>query len=168
MPSEGKRVLKLSHAGAVLLLLTTCLFFASGAASSQDVKFKGPKAKKALFEDQQKEAAKRVKAYRYNPIGKTDPFRSFIAEQETLAEKTRRKPRTYLETLDISQLELTAIVVGPRGNFGMVRDAKGLGYVIRKGTYIGINGGVVQEIREKEVIIREGQRDISKKLHSAP
>ena len=40
----------------------------------------------------------------------------------------------------------------------MVRDAKGVGYVIRKGTPIGINGGTVHEIEEKEVIIREEYR----------
>ena len=116
------------------------------------------------------------KGYSYDPAGKTDPFKSFIAEQEAIEEKKKKQAKTYLETLDLSQLDLIAIIMGPKENWAMVRDSKGLGYVIRKGTPIGINGGVVHQIREKEVIIREevrdfkrGQvklRDIPKKLHS--
>ena len=114
-------------------------------------------------------------AYFYNPTGKTDPFKSFIAEEEELESKKRRKPRTYLETLDLSQLQLIAIIVGPKGRYAMVREAKGLGHVIRKGTPIGRNGGVVESITEQEVTIREefkdfrGQsksRDIKKVLDS--
>ena len=97
--------------------------------------------------------------YFYNPIGKTDPFKSFIAEEEELESKKLRKPKTYLETLDLSQLRLIAIIVGPKGKYAMVREAKGLGHVIRKGTPIGRNGGVVQSITEKEVTIREEFKD---------
>ena len=98
-------------------------------------------------------------AYFYNPTGKTDPFKSFIAEEEELGSKKERKPRTYLETLDLSQLQLIAIIVGPEGRYAMVREAKGLGHVIRKGTAIGRNGGVVQSITEQEVTIREEFKD---------
>jgi len=96
---------------------------------------------------------------RYNPEGKTDPFKSFIAEQEAVEEKKNRKPRTYLETLDLSQLDLVATVIEPRGNWAMVRDAKGLGHVIRVGTPIGTNDGVVAAIEEGEVVIKEKHKD---------
>jgi hypothetical protein len=46
----------------------------------------------------------------------------------------------------------------------MVRDAKGLGYVIQRGTPIGINGGVVFEVNEREVVIKEKGRKIFKRL----
>jgi len=111
--------------------------------------------------------------YFYDPTGKTDPFKSFIAEQEEVAEKRRRKPKTYLETLDLSQLELIAVIVGPQGNYAMVRDSKGTGHVITKGTAIGTEGGVVDRITDREVVIKEDtkdfrgnlkQKEISKKL----
>jgi len=41
----------------------------------------------------------------------------------------------------------------------MVRDSKGLGHVIKKGTAIGTNSGVVERISGKEIIIREETRD---------
>lgn len=113
--------------------------------------------------------------YSYDPTGKTDPFKSFIAEQESVEEKKVRKPRTYLETLDLSQLELIAIISGPKGNWAMVRDSKGVGHVIQKGTPIGTNSGTVYAVTEKEVIVREEykdfkgtvqHRDVAKKLPS--
>ncbi len=109
----------------------------------------------ANTENKKEESAK----YFYDPTGKVDPFRSFIAEQEELAEKQRRRPKTYLETLDLSQLELIAVIVGPSGNYAMVRDSKGIGHVITKGTAIGTEGGVVDRITDREVVITEDYRD---------
>ena len=162
----GKKT-RAPHVVAVLIVAVLCvLFYATEAAAVAEVAYKGPKDMKALFPDQKGFLKKSTAAYRYDPRGKTDPFRSFLAVQESIEEKRRRKPRTYLETLNISQLDLIAIIVGPRGNWAMVRDAKGIGYVVKKGTYIGINGGVIHKITEKKVIIREQRRDIVKKLYS--
>jgi type IV pilus assembly protein PilP len=97
--------------------------------------------------------------YFYDPTGKTDPFKSFIAKMEEVEKKKRQKPRTYLETLELSQLALIAIIVGPKGNWAMVREAKGTGHVIREGTAIGTKGGIVHEINDRAVIIREKYKD---------
>jgi type IV pilus assembly protein PilP len=97
--------------------------------------------------------------YTYDPTGKTDPFKTFLAEQEAVEEQKQRKPQTYLETLDLSQLELIAIVLSPKGNWAMVRDSKGVGHVIRKGTPIGTNSGMVYAVTDKEVVIREEYKD---------
>ncbi len=164
---ENRGTVKL--AGAVMLLAVICvLFCVSGAFASPEVVYKGPKPKKDLSAKHTALGIRPAGTYTYDRRGKTDPFKSFIAEQEETTKKDRRKPRTYLETLDLSQLDLIAIVVGPKGNFAMVRDAKGLGYVIKKGTPIGIHGGVVRQVTEKEVVIREGSKDIFKKLYALP
>jgi type IV pilus assembly protein PilP len=115
---------------------------------------KTPPSEQELLSDLEKELA-----YAYDPTGKTDPFKSFIADQEEVAEQQKRKPKTYLETLDLSQLELIAIITGSKGNYAMVRDSKGLGHVIRKGTAIGTNGGTVHAISAEKVTVREEFRD---------
>ena len=152
-----------------MLLAVICVFFCvSGAFASSEVVYKGPKPKKDLPSKLTALGIQPAGTYFYDRRGKTDPFKPFVAEQEETTKKERRKPRTYLETLDLSQLDLIAIIVGPKGNFAMVRDAKGIGYVIKKGTPIGIHGGVVRQVKAKEVIIREGSKDISKKLYALP
>lgn len=165
---------------SLFLLLIFVLFNFDVALALQEVVYKDSRPPKKIAETQ-KEAGeqeatseeKKELRYAYDPTGKPDPFKSFIAEQEEFEEKRRRKPKTYLETLDLSQLELTAIVISPKGKWAMVRDSKGLGHVIKKGTHIGTNFGVVSEIKEEEVIIREkyqdfkGQekfKDVAKKL----
>lgn len=68
-----------------------------------------------------------------------------------------KKPRTELQTLGLSQLTLTAIVQSKTGDWALVRDPKGMGYILKKGTRIGTDGGVVSRIaiNEKKVIIKE-------------
>jgi Tfp pilus assembly protein PilP len=164
--------------GSLFLTLAMC-FLASGAESSQEegvYKSTLPPKPTGVGPLTASVASPTGEAQSvYDPAGKTDPFKSFILEQEEMAEKVKRKPRTYLETLDLSQLELIAIITGPRGNYAMVRDSKGVGHVIVKGTAVGTNGGVVDKITDKEVTIREEYqdfrgatqfKDVSKKLPS--
>jgi Tfp pilus assembly protein PilP len=175
------RLLKLSNSLLPVLALS---FFASGAlAAPPDVVDKEPKPLKQVIEkdkaaptaEAKKEEKKEGPKYAYDPTGKTDPFKSFIAEQQNVEDTAKRKPKTFLETLDLSQLELIAIIVGAKGNYAMVKDSKGTGHVITKGTGIGINGGFVERITDKEVVIREEykdfkgtvrHKDIAKKLPS--
>ena len=143
--------------GSILFFIFVCIL-CDVALASQEVIYKESRPLKAVSEVK-KEAGKIGEGYFYDPTGKIDPFKSFIAEQEEIQEKKKRKPRTYLETLDLSQLELIAIMIGPKGNWAMVRDSKGLGHVIKKGTAIGTEGGVVYQIKDREVVIREEYRD---------
>ncbi|HEX9909988.1 MAG TPA: pilus assembly protein PilP [Desulfatiglandales bacterium] len=151
-----------------LLPVLVLSFFASGAlAAPSDVVYKEPRPLKQVIEkdkatppaEAKKEEKKEGPKYAYDPTGKTDPFKSFIAEQEEMEEKAKRRPKTYLETLDLSQLELIAVIVGAKGNYAMVKDSKGTGHVIQKGTAVGTNGGFVERISDKEVVIREEYKD---------
>ena len=47
------------------------------------------------------------KGYIYDPAGKTDPFKSFIVVRKEVMKKEDEKPKTYLETLELSQLTLS-------------------------------------------------------------
>jgi len=128
-----------------------------------------PKPSQKPIEDETKAAKIETKVqkdkeqapYFYDPTNKVDPFKSFITVREELEEKeAREKPRTYLETLDISQLTISAIMLTSGGNWALVRDSKGDGHVIRVGTSIGKKSGQVTEILEKKVVVREHYKDI--------
>lgn len=145
------------------LALAFCFLASAASATSEEVIYKSTLPPKPVAGQQAAPSAPAKKeeiTFLYDPTGKTDPFKSFIAEQEEMAEKVKRKPRTYLETLELSQLELIAIITAPQGNYAMVRDSKGVGHVIIKGTAVGTNGGVVDKITDRELIIREEYRDI--------
>ena len=99
--------------------------------------------------------------YAYDPTDKVDPFKSFITVREELEEKeAREKPRTYLETLDLSQLTISAIILTEAEQWALVKDSKGDGHVIKVGTLIGRRGGRVTEILADKVVVREYFKDI--------
>lgn len=80
-------------------------------------------------------------------------------QKQAAAEKLKEllAARTELQKLAISQLTLTAIVQAEGMTWAMVRDPKGRGFVLKKGTRIGTAGGVVDRIarNEKKIIIKE-------------
>jgi Tfp pilus assembly protein PilP len=98
----------------------------------------------------------------YDPQGRIDPFEPLFREettaQTTAAAKGKHKkriPQTPLERVALSQLKLSAIMRTPKGNSAIVEDATGKGYVIKKGTYIGLNSGQVVKIDGDGVLIEE-------------
>ena len=152
----------------LFLLSILCVFtFDAGlTAQTQEVVNKDKKPLKELVKKATPEAdveKEGDKGYLYDPTGKTDPFRSFIAIREEKEEKEKKKPRTYLETLELSQLNLVVIVISPKEKWAMVKDSKDVGHVIKEGTAIGTNGGVVYKIQEGEVVIREEYKDFKGK-----
>jgi len=94
--------------------------------------------------------------YIYDPTNKTDPFKSFITARE---EKEKGKEKTYLETLELSTLDIVVIVISPKAKWAMVKDSKGVGHVIKEGTPIGTKNGVVYKISEGAVTVREEYTD---------
>ena len=98
----------------------------------------------------------------YNPEGRFDPFEPLFKEAPTVQEEAsqkgkreRRKPQTPLERVALSQLKVTAIIRSPSGNRALVEDATGKGYVVKKGTYIGLNAGQVIDIDKDRIVVEE-------------
>ena len=103
----------------------------------------------------------------YNPIGKRDPFKSFLAEELAPGQQRALTP---LQRYDIDQMQLIGIIWGISAPRAMVITPDGKGYVVQKGTLIGKNWGKVSRITQDEVIISEEFRDFEGKLivHEIP
>jgi type IV pilus assembly protein PilP len=98
----------------------------------------------------------------YDPKGRFDPFEPLFKEEPSAPvvvtnkdQRKKRVPQTPLERVALSQLKLSAIMRTPRGNSAVVEDATGKGYVIKKGTYIGLNSGQVIVIDRARVVVEE-------------
>jgi type IV pilus assembly protein PilP len=85
----------------------------------------------------------------YEAIGKRDPFRNPIIDATTT------KPTTELETFELDQLKLIAVVTGGASPYAMLEDPNGKGHAVHKNTRVGKRGGRVFMIKMGEVIIRE-------------
>lgn len=89
--------------------------------------------------------------YSYNPIGKRDPFLSFMTE----ATNATIEAPTPLQKFDLDQFRLRAIVWGVDRPRALVEDPEGTGHVIEPGTYIGKNWGKVSQITARAVVVTE-------------
>jgi type IV pilus assembly protein PilP len=101
----------------------------------------------------------------YDAIGKIDPFAPLFREKPESVKKSKHKkkkriPRTPLERIDLSQLKLVGIILASSGNRALVEESSGKGYVIKKGTYIGMNSGKVVNIKKEKVVVEEEFEDV--------
>jgi type IV pilus assembly protein PilP len=88
----------------------------------------------------------------YNPIGKRDPFRTFLTKE---SEDENGPARTDLQKYDIDQYKLVGIVWGNERPRALVQDPTGEGFVMEIGTYIGKNWGKVTQIQSDVVVVTE-------------
>ncbi|MDY6791922.1 MAG: pilus assembly protein PilP [Thermodesulfobacteriota bacterium] len=97
----------------------------------------------------------------YIARGKIDPFEPLFKETPVFRKKKKKRvPRTPLEKLSLGQLKLVAIIRAPSGNKALVEEISGKGYVIKKGTYIGLNSGKIIKIEKDNIIIEEEIQNI--------
>jgi type IV pilus assembly protein PilP len=88
----------------------------------------------------------------YNPVGRRDPFRSFILDRLHEDETETKGP---LEEYDLSQLEVAGLVWKAEKRRALVIDPSGQGYVVEEGDKIGKNNGRVLEIGDSSMLVRE-------------
>jgi Tfp pilus assembly protein PilP len=151
---------RISITGLFLVSILVLITFNIGLAAQEEVTSTNKTVQQEnLSKNNEQSKAVEDEGFIYNPIGKTDPFKSFISTREEKEANDKKKPKTYLETLELSQLDIVVIVVSPSGRWAMVKDSKDVGHVIKEGTLIGTNGGFVYKINEGEVIIREEYKD---------
>lgn len=99
--------------------------------------------------------------YAYSPVGKRDPFRSYLADLEEAGQVQRgaTRAKSDLEKYTLDQLRLTGIITGIAVPIAMVEDPKGEGHKVKIGTRLGHNGGRITAILRDRVIITETFRD---------
>ncbi len=110
----------------------------------------------------------------YDSLGKPDPFRPFIDFNAIERPIPTKEPKTPLERYSLNQFKLVGILIASRKRFAMIEDPEQIGYTITEGNKLGNLSGIVEEIKENEIIIaepyldiydREQIRKISLKLH---
>ena len=148
----------------LLLPLAGCEFFVDGegdpAATSEEAPA-APAAPSKKKRDPLDIAIEAAGQYSYNPIGKRDPFRSFLAFETDDGRGAGRLPTQQYE---IDQYQLTGIVWGIDRPRALVQDPDGMGHVLELGTYIGKNWGKVTQITSGEVIVTEEYQTLDGEL----
>jgi type IV pilus assembly protein PilP len=100
----------------------------------------------------------------YDAKGKTDPFEALLRDESVVVSggklvPKKRDPQSPLEKIDLGQLKLVAIIAASSGNRALVEESSGKGYILREGTYVGLNSGKVVNITIDKVMVEEEFED---------
>ncbi len=91
-------------------------------------------------------------AYRYDPTGKPDPFKSWIKKITSLTPESAASP---LERFDLTQLQITGIIWDMEAPRALIKDPTGKGYIVEEGTPVGKNKGRIMRIDDNRIIVKE-------------
>ena len=93
----------------------------------------------------------------YDPAGRRDPFAPVLSQ---LAPGQSDPTLPPLQRVNLTDMNLIAIIWGSYGYTAMVQTPDGNGYSVRKGTRVGPNAGVVSAVTEKGIIVQERFTDV--------
>jgi len=94
----------------------------------------------------------------YDPIGKRDPFRSWVSLLPDDGGGGDDHLLTPLQRFDLDQLCVTGVAMGEQP-LALVATPDGEGHPVRVGGHMGRNWGRVESIRDTEVLVVEEYRD---------
>jgi Tfp pilus assembly protein PilP len=96
-------------------------------------------------------------SYRYSPVGKRDPFRSYFGDPSSMTQE--RKIVSELQNFDVSDLRLTAIVWGITEPRVVMVSPDGKSHVVKTGSFVGKNWGKISRILPDKIEIIETYKD---------
>ncbi len=106
----------------------------------------------------------------YDPTKRINPFTPLFGgkKSEVASDKSKKRkkriPQTPLERIGLDQLKLVAIIRASTGNRALVEDTVGKGYILKNGTYLGLNSGMVTQINPDSVIVEEEMENLKGEL----
>ncbi len=138
-------------AAAFAVLLAGC----GDAGDSGKPKMPASHSKPAAKAKTSKAADDNQKPFTYLPVGKRDPFQSYLAELRAEGETHRNRKLEPTEKFELDQYRLTGLVTGTAQPKAMVEDPENKGYPLRIGSRLGKNGGVVTRITSTGIVVTE-------------
>jgi Tfp pilus assembly protein PilP len=100
---------------------------------------------------------RRKNSYRYSPVGKRDPFRSYFGDMKALNKD--RQIVSELQRFDISDLTITAIIWGVAEPRAVIMAPGKKTFIVRRGSFIGKNWGRISRILKNKIEIVETYKD---------
>jgi len=99
--------------------------------------------------------ATNIVSYEYIGYGRRDPFTSLIIKKEP----DKKKGMLPIESFEVSEFKLIAILWGRGGYYAVVTLPDGKSYTVRENMKLGLHNGKIYKINKDSVIIREQIRN---------
>lgn len=99
--------------------------------------------------------ATNIVSYEYIGYGRRDPFTSLIVKKEP----DKKKGMLPVESYEVSEFKLIAILWGRGGYYAVVTLPDGKSYTVKENMKLGLHNGKIYKINKDSVIIREQIRN---------
>lgn len=142
------------------MMLAGCDMLISGSGTPDNTTTAGPTAVTKLDDSAKKDVEQE---FVYNPIGKRDPFQSFISDGDPSG-GVDGPPRTGTQKYELDQYKLVGIIWGVERPRALMEDPDKVGHVAEIGTYVGRNWGKITMITSGEVVVTEEYQTIDGEL----
>lgn len=106
-----------------------------------------------------------AEGYVYQPRDRRDPFVPLIATTKKSQRKGSAGRTGTLESYDISEFALLAVAQKGDKSFALLATPDNRSFTVHKGTVIGFNKGMVEEISKNKVVIVEYSKDYKGDIH---
>lgn len=93
----------------------------------------------------------------YQVIGLRDPFQPFESSL-TPEEEAKRNITDPLQKLSLSQVGIVGVIMGKEKR-ALIQESSGMGYIVKEGTLVGENSGIVTGITPDGVTIKQHFKD---------
>lgn len=108
-------------------------------------------------------------AFSYSPVGRRDPFRSYLSQvKERRDAQSSDHRHEDTENFEVHQYRLTGLITGTSRPKAMLDDPNGDAHVVHIGSRMGKNGGRVTNIGPRGLTVQEDTVDASGKAVSVP
>lgn len=139
----------------------------SGGSNKVAVTKKRPKSVETKVAEVEK-----VPEYRYSRVDKRNPFVPLVALKKKASKKQVRnvsaepaEEMTPLQKIETNGLRLLGIIIGKGASRAMVDAPDGKSYILKNGTKVGKNNGVVVDISSTTVFVKEKYQDFSGEIN---
>ncbi len=119
--------------------------------SSKITAVKKEKVKPVLVPEEQKKPP-------YKMTGIRDPFQPFARSAQGKLSEEKTHITDPLQKLALSQIELVGVITGNEKR-ALIQEASGMGYIIKVGTLIGENSGIVTRVEQDSVTVKQHFKD---------
>ncbi len=155
-----RRLLILIAVSLFLLGLAGCEENAPAPAPVHKARPKPKPKPKVVAKAEAVPAKKDVAEYVYSPNGMRDPFVPLLQVRKPVKGK-KAVPLTPLQKFDLPQFRILGIIIGKGEPTAMVAAPGGKSFIVRKGTKIGKNNGVITKITSDGIYVQEKYYDFS-------
>jgi len=145
----------------LIMILSVCVAACSGGEKQAPQAVPDPSSNTAVTKQEKVKPVlvpKEQEKPRYQITGVRDPFQPFARSAQGELSEERSKITDPLQKLSLSQIELVGVILGKEKR-ALVQESSGVGFIIKEGTLIGENSGIVTKIAQDGVTVKQHFKD---------